>query len=133
MLNNIIFNNASNENMRTIEQVQIEIENIELNISELKSEIDGFEYLSTEAEFDDYLDELGVQHTSVGSFYPSDILKNCDPIAYRCAKSDYESNFDLADCTEYTDMLEELEELESLESDLKSLQDELNDLENEAE
>ena len=112
--------------MRTIEQVKTEIANLELTISELKSEIDGFEYSVTEAEFDDYLDELGIQHTSVGSFYPSDILKNCDPIAYHCAKSDYEDNFDLADCLEYTEVLEELE---SLESDLESLQDKLDNLE----
>ena len=109
-----------------IEQVQTEIENLKLNISELKFDIDGFEYVLTEAEFDDYLDGEGEQHTSVGSFYPSDILKNCDPVAYRCAKSDYESNFDLAACLEYTDMVEELE---SLESELESLQDELDNLE----
>ena len=116
--------------MRTIEQVQTEIENLELNISELKADIDNFEYSITEAEFDDFLDEDGLQRTSVGSFYPSDILKKCDPIAYRCAKSEYEGNFDLDDCTEYTDMVEELE---SLESDLESLKDELKDLENEVE
>ena len=112
--------------MRTIEQVQTEIENLELEMSELKSKIDGFEYSVTEAEFDDYLDGEGEQRTSVGSFYPSDILKNCDPIAYRCAKSDYESNFDLADCLEYTEMVEELE---SLESELESLKDGLDNLE----
>ena len=116
--------------MRTIEQVQTEIENLELNVSELKSKIDNFEYSLTDAEFDDFLDGEGLQRTSVGSFYPSDILKNCDPIAYRCAKSEYEGNFDLDDLTEYTDMVEELE---SLESDLESLQDELKDLESEAE
>ena len=116
--------------MRTIEQVQTEIENLELNIAELKADIDNFEYSLTEAEFDDFLDEEGEQHTSVGSFYPSDILKNCDPVAYRCAKSDYEGNFDLDNCTEYTDMVEELE---SLESDLKSLQYELDSFESEAE
>ena len=116
--------------MRTIEQVQTEIEDLELKISELNFEINDFEYSSTDAEFDEYLDEDGVQHTSVGSFYPSDILKSCDPVAYRCAKSDYEGNFDLDDCTEYTDMVEELE---SLESELESLQDELNNLESEVE
>ena len=116
--------------MRTIEQVQTEIENIELNISELKADIDNFEYSLTDSEFDEILDGEGEQHTSVGSFYPSDILKSCDPIAYRCAKSGYESNFDLDDCAEYT---EKRDELEQLESDLESLQDELNDLENEAE
>lgn len=112
--------------MRTIEQVQTEIENLELNITELKAEIDNFEYSMTDSEFDELLDEEGEQHTSVGSFYPSDILKNCDPVAYRCVKSDYEGNLDLDDCAEYTGMVEELD---SLESDLESLQDKLENLE----
>ena len=120
--------------MSTIEQVQAEIKNLELAISELKSEIDGFEYLLTEAEFDDFLDEEGVQRTSVGSFYPSDILKNCDPVAYRCAKSNYESNYDLDNCEEYTDMVKDLESLESclesLESNLESDSESLEILEN---
>ena len=116
--------------MRTIEQVNYEIGELEYKIESLKSEIDNFEYSMTDSEFDDFLDELGMQRTSVGSFYPSDILKNCDPIAYRCAKSAYENNFDLDDCTEYTDMVEKLE---SLESELESLKDELKELESEAE
>ena len=119
--------------MRTIEQVQTEIENLELNITELKSDIDNFEYSMTDSEFDDILDEEGEQHTSVGSFHPSDILKNCDPVAYRCAKSDYESDYDLDDCEEYTDMVEQLEslnnELEDLQSELSDLMDELDNLE----
>lgn len=60
-------------------------------------------------------------------------MKSCDPIAYRCAKSDYESNYDLDYCEEYTDMVEQLESLEddlaSLESDLDSIQDEIDELE----
>ena len=117
--------------MRTIEQVQTEIENIELTISELKSEIDGFEYSSTEAEFDDFLDEFYDEVKVCGMTYSTSyVLKECDPVAYRCAKSDYEGNFDLADCAEYTEMLKELE---SLESELKSLQDELSNLESEAD
>ena len=131
MLNNIIFNNASNENMRTIEQVQTEIENIELNISELKADIDSFEYSLTESEFDEHLDDCYDEVSICGMTYTaSQVLKECDPIAYRCMKSDYESNFDLDDCTEYTDMVDELE---SLKSDLEHLKDELNDLESEAE
>ena len=117
--------------MRTIEQVQAEIENIELIISELKSEIDGFEYSLTEAEFDEYLDESYDEVNICGMTYSaSHVLKECDPIAYRCTKSEYEGNFDLDDCAEYTDMLEELE---SLESDFESLQDELDNLENEVD
>ena len=117
--------------MRTIEQVQAEIENLELNISELKADIDGFEYSSTEAEFDDFLDECYDEVNICGMTYSaSNALKSCDPVAYRCAKSDYEGNFDLDDCTEYTNMTEELE---SLESDLVILKDEFDSLESEYE
>ena len=122
--------------MRTIEQVKTEIENLELNITELKAKIDGFEYSLTDSEFDDYLDksyddesydEVNICGMTYSASYT---LKECDPIAYRCAKSNYEGNFDLDDCTEYTEMLKELE---SLESELESLQDELDSLENEEE
>ena len=58
-------------------------------------------------------------------FYPSDILKSCDPIAYRCAKSDYESNIDLDDVEEYSDLKDGLE---ALEADLEDLESELEDL-----
>ena len=117
--------------MRTIEQVKTEIENLELAISELKFEIDDFEYSMTEAEFDEFLDEFYDEVKVCGMTYSTSyVLKECDPVAYRCMKSDYEGNFDLDDCTEYTEMVGELE---SLESDLKSLQDELDSLGNEAE
>ena len=122
--------------MRTIEQVQTEIENIELTITELKAKIDGFEYSLTDSEFDDYLDksyddESYDEVNICGMTYSaSHTLKECDLVAYRCAKSDYEGNFDLDDCTEYTGMVGELK---SLESDLKSLQDDLDNLESESE
>ena len=124
--------------MRTIEQVQAEIKNLELTISELKSKIGNFEYSSTDGEFDEYLDERYAEVTICGMTYSaSRILKECDPTAYRCVKSDYESDFDLDDCTEYTDMVGELESLESnleslksdLESDSESLESFLESLE----
>ena len=100
-------------------------------IEQVKIGINSFEYECSESEFDEYLDEEGEQHTSVGSFYPSDILKSCDPISYHCAKSDYEANYDLDDCEEYTNMQNELENLESelddLENDLEELQNEYKD------
>ena len=58
-------------------------------------------------------------------FYASDILKSCDPVAYRCSKSDYESNFDLDDCEEYNDLKDQLSDLES---ELEELNDQLDDL-----
>ena len=118
-----------------IAKLESSIEDVQSEITSKQSEIDNFEYECSEREFDDYLDDGGEERTSVGSFYPSDILKNCDPVAYRCAKSDYESNFDLDDVEEYTDLVEQLEglnnELEDLENELSDLMDELESLESE--
>ena len=121
--------------MNTIEQVQDTISTVESKIDDIKNqidekqkEIDSFEYSCTEAEYDDFLDEIEGSVTVAGmEFYASDILKSCDPVAYRCAKSDYESNFDLDDCEEYNDLKDELEELEDQLSDLESELEELND------
>ena len=117
--------------MRTIKQVQTEIENIELNISELKADIDNFEYSCDDSKFDAHIDECYEEVNICGMTYSASYaLKELDPITYRCAKSEYEANFDLEDCAEYT---EKRDELEQLQCELEQLQDELNDLENEAE
>jgi len=44
--------------------------------------------------FDEALDESWDSVTIAGMiFYPSQILKECDPIAYRCALADFESDY----------------------------------------
>ena len=116
------------------DEIQSQMDSIQSNIQALQMDIDNFEYECSERDFDEHLDEAGEQQTSVGSFYPSDILKHCDPIAYRCAKSEYESDYDLEDCEEYTDMVKELNslenDLEDLESELDEIQDEIDSLDN---
>lgn len=43
-----------------------------------------------EQMFDEYLDDVHEPMTiGWGKFYPSDILKNCDPIAYRMGKYEF--------------------------------------------
>lgn len=113
--------------------IQDQIETLEHNIAELNNEIndkqkeiDCFEYEVSESDFDEFLDEIESEVTVCGmTFYPSDILKSCDPIAYRCAKSEYESSYDLDDLDEYNDLKDELElleyKLELLEAELDVL------------
>ena len=121
--------------MNTIEQletliakVESKIDNVKNQINDKQKEIDHFEYSCTESEYDDFLDEVEGSVTVAGmEFYASDILKSCDPVAYRCGKNDYESNFDLDDCEEYNDLKDELEALEDRLSDLEDQLDELND------
>jgi hypothetical protein len=48
-----------------------------------------------EEEFDELLDELYPTYEIAGiALYPSQILKNCDPIAYRIALSEIEVDED---------------------------------------
>lgn len=129
--------------MTNLETLKAQISRLETVISEWKdnitskqSEIDNFEYECSDDEFSDWIDSI-YPEVNIGSltFSPSDVMKELDPIAYRCGKSDYESNYDLDDCEEYTTLKDELEtledELSDLESELEELQDELDSLESE--
>ena len=81
-----------------IEAIEAEMNSINEQIENLQSQLDHFEYEASEEEFNDFLDDCYDMVTVAGmEFYPSDILKSCDPIAYRCMKSDYESNYDVED------------------------------------
>ena len=128
--------------MNTIEHVRAQIRHLERDIEDKQGEIctaqsniETFEYSCTDDEYDEFLDEIEGSIGVAGmEFLPSDILKSCDPVAYRCAKNDFESNYDLDNCEEYNDLKDELESLEDqladLESDLDELNDELDSLEN---
>ena len=113
-----------------IEMLESKIDAIKAEIENKQHEIGSFEYKVSEEDFNNYLDDEGSVNVCGMTFFPSDILKNCDPIAYRCAKADYESNYDLNDAEEYNDLKEELEDLES---ELEDLESELEDLESELE
>lgn len=122
------------ETLKTqIENVESQIDNVNSEIEAKQSEINNFEYECSESEYDDWLDLIFAE-VNIGSltFSPSEVMKALDPIAYRCGKSDYESDYDLDDCEEYTDLKDELEELESqlsdLESELEELETELKEL-----
>ena len=128
--------------MNTIEQLRAQIRHLERDIEDKQGEIctaqsniETFEYSCTDDEYEQMLDEIEGSITVAGmEFFPSDILKSCDPVAYRCAKNDFESDYDLDNCEEYSDLKDELESLEDqlsdLENDLVELIDELESLEN---
>lgn len=128
--------------MNNIEILKAQISTCEatINVTETQivskqHEIDSFEYSCTETEYDNWLDEVYGDVNICGYTYSaSQALENVDPTAYRCGKSDYESEYDLDNCEEYTDLQNELEELEgdlgSLFEELEELQDELSSLEN---
>ena len=111
----------------SIESIKTQIESIESKIESLQNEINNFEIEISEDQFNDFLDDCYPEIEVLGMTYAvSHALKEIDPVAYNCAKSEYESNYDLGDCQEYTDLKEELE---TLESELESLNEQLDELE----
>ena len=113
--------------LTNVQQLKRDIEDKQGEIATTQSNIETFEFSCTEEQFNDFLDDVEKSVTICGmEFYPSDILKNCDPIAYRCAKLEYEANLDPNDVGEYQAFIAELDELES---QLDDLQTELDDLE----
>ena len=113
-----------------IEAIEAEMNSVNEQIENLQSQLDHFEYEVSESDFNDFLDGCCESVTIGGMvFYASAVLESCDPVAYRCMKSEYESNYDVEDCAEWQDLDRELSDLryklEDLESDLEALQDEL--------
>ena len=128
--------------MNTIEQLRAQIRHLERDIEDKQGEIctaqsniETFEYSCTDDEYDQMLDDVYGNVEICGMIYSSSrALKLLDPVAYRCAKNDFESNYDLDNCEKYSDLKDELESLEDqlsdLENDLSEFNDELGSLEN---
>ena len=67
----------------------------------------------TDNDFIDFINEMEPEITICGiTFSPGDILKEMDPIAFRCFKSDYE-----ADMEEDDGQPDEAQEWESFDAD----------------
>lgn len=114
-----------------LDQKRVELLKVKQAIHDKKVEISNFEYESTDSEYDSHLDECyGDIEVCGGTYSASYALKELDPTAYRCGKSDFDSQKDLDDVPEYATLTEELEELEDQESNLES---EIEDLEAEEE
>jgi hypothetical protein len=96
------------------EQRAERVEFLEREIEKLKNQIEKFELDPDDYsdQFDELLDEQGEVKIGNLGYYPSYILKNCDPIAYRCGLNDFIDCIDIEDIEEYKDLVEELEELE---------------------
>ena len=126
--------------METIELLQAGIQMKEHAIRKLQAQIKnkGAQQNSIECDpddlgslFDECLDEAGSIEVAGYTFYPSQILKECDPIAYRCGLNDYaDSMFNKEETEEYQVLQEEINQLES---GIENLECEIEDLENQIE
>jgi predicted nucleic acid-binding Zn-ribbon protein len=130
--------------MKTIELLQAEIQMKEHEIRKLQDQIKDKESQQNSIEldpdnykdqFDDSLDD-SIPGIEIGclTYSPSHVLKNVDPVAYRCGLNDFIDSLDVEDSDEYKALQEEIEdiqdEIDQLESDIEDLESEIEDLEN---
>jgi peptidoglycan hydrolase CwlO-like protein len=116
--------------MRTIEDINNEIEALKEQISDKQEEINNFdkaEHLSDE-KYAEMLDDVYGKVNICGYTYCSSYaLEKVDPIAYRCGFSDFADSMENEDFEEYNELIEELEELENELNELNEELEELNE------
>lgn len=93
--------NEIKELMAKIQELQDSKENIYID------DLD----IDQEEIYNDFLDECYEKY-NIGNieFYASDILKSCDPIAYKCGLNDYFADVDIKNFSEYQDKIEEIDQ-----------------------
>ena len=113
-----------NELNETLAQLNNELNDLDQQLTNATQQRDLFEYSCSDDEFNEHLDNCYDEVEVCGySYSASQALYELDPTAWRCAKNDYESEYDLDDCEEYQEILETLEELENQISDKESVID----------
>ena len=107
-------NSTVNTLQSQIDSIESKLSDLRLHASDLESqqskiELDPDNY---EDQFDDMLDE-SIQEIEIGclTYSPSHVLKNVDPVAYRCGLVDYIDSFDVEDSAEYKELQEEIDQL----------------------
>lgn len=137
-------NSTVNKNENTL---QSQIEDIEFKLYALRLQVYNLEKQQDQIEldpdnyedqFDDMLDE-SIPEIKIGCFRysPSHVLKNVDPVAYRCGLIDFVDSLDVEDSDEYKALQEEIDdtqnEIDQLQSDIEDLESEIEDLGNQIE
>lgn len=109
------------------QELQEKLEELEEKREELEEKIKWFELDPDDYrdQYNDMLDEFGPVEIGNLTFYPSKIVEELDPTAYRCGLNDYVDSRDISEDEEFQKMKEELEELEDEISDIESEIEEL--------
>ena len=127
--------------MKNLIELRAEVEMKEQEIRKMRSMISDKEKQQDQIEldpddfadqFDDSLDE-SIPEIEIGclTYSPSHVLKNVDPVAYRCSLNDYaDAVFDASETDDYKALQDEIDQLQS---DIEDLESEIEDLENQIE
>ena len=113
-----------------IQQIEAKIAELTQQAKALQSQIDHFE-LDPEDYADQYDEMLDEVHGDFLGMNASYILKEMDPVAYRCGLLDYLDGLDQDEEKMNNDeCLELFEELEEIKSKIEELEDEMSELDN---
>ena len=109
-------------------QTEAKIAELSQQAKALQAQIDGFE-LDPDDYAERYEEMLDDCHGDFLGMNASYILKEMDPVAYRCGLLDYLDGLDQDDeKMENDEYLELIEELEEIESEIEELEDKLTEM-----
>ena len=112
-------------------QIEAKITELAQQAKALQAQIDGFELDPKDytERYDDMLDECHGDFMGMNASY---ILKEMDPVAYRCGLLDYLDGLDQdEEKMDNDECLEMFNRLEEIESKIEELEEELAELDNE--
>lgn len=123
--------NTQLEDLRT--ELDVKIEEWQEAADELAYIEENKDEYIEESDYEELLDCEGVVSVGGLDFYPSTILKQCDPIAYNEGWSNFCDSVDITEYVQYKDVEREVESLEDEISDLKVEIENLEEIISEAE
>ena len=109
-------------------QIEAKIAELTAQAKALQSQIDSFELNPDDyaEQYEEMLDEVHGDFLGMNASY---ILKNMDPVAYRCALLDYLDSLDQdEEKMDNDDYVELIEELEEIKSEIEELEDKLTEM-----
>lgn len=106
--------------------LQDQLVDLQSKLSDIEVNLEN--YADLESQYDDFLDEIYSEACEALpiSVTGSELIKEHDPVMYRCGYSDFCSGYDYASLEVYTDTENEIQDIES---EIESLQDEISEIE----
>ena len=117
-----------------LEELENDLSCLEAKLSDKENERDNLEFNNDDFidQYEECLDECNGEFMGMDASY---ILKECDPIAYRCGLNDYVDSLDISDSDVYKELDQECDDIQDCinekEEEISELVQEIEDLESE--
>lgn len=105
---------------KTLAELKQELAELKAELESKQKEAENWEVEISDEQYDEMLDDIYGEVQIAGmSYSTSYALKELDPTAYRCGKSDFESGMDNEDDPKFVELQDEIEEIESEIADME--------------